>query len=238
MNFFKSILSAILWTIGIIYLVVVVLYIIIASYLVKQKMYDPGLKWLSRNFMRMLLIRVKVVGKENIDPTKTYIFMGNHVSMFDIPLLLGHIPVHFRGAEASGHFKTPLYGWALKRYGNIPMDRSNPKASFKGILRGIELLKEGKNITILPEGTRSTIPGMGVFKKFPFIMAQKAGVEIIPIGMSGLWKVNNKNSWHINPGKIIFTFGKPISAETVKSMSTEDLMEYTKSKIQELILEA
>lgn len=237
MNFFKSIRSALLWTIGILYMFLFLLFLITVSYLFKQKIWDPWVKAATRLLFKLLWIKVEIKGLENLDKTKTYLFMGNHINMFDIPVFLGFIPMHFRGMEASGHFKTPLYGHALKRYGNIPMERTNPRASFKSIQQGIDLLKQGICVTILPEGTRATKPELGEFKKLPFAMAQKSGVGIMPIALSGLWKINHKTSWHINPGKVTLSFGQEISAETIATISTDELMKITRESIQEMIIE-
>ena len=102
-----------------------------------------------------------------------------------------------RGAvrEAAEHFNAPIYGWALRRYGNIPINRKNARESFKSIMEGANLIKSGTSVVILPEGTRSLKPEMGNFKKFPFILAQKAEAPILPFGFSGLWKINNKTSF-------------------------------------------
>jgi 1-acyl-sn-glycerol-3-phosphate acyltransferase len=178
---------------------------------------------------------VKVSGTENIDKNKTYIFMGNHVSMLDMPLILGYIPVYFRAFEASSHFKTPFYGSILKAYGNLPMERSNPKSSMKSILKGVEILKEGTSMVILPEGARTVTGEMDEFKKFPFLLAKKSGANIIPFGMSGLWTVNNKTSWHVSPGRVDLKFGEEITAEEIAKLDIDDLKDLTKEKVKELV---
>ena len=231
----KSILSAWLWFVGILYLVFFVFLLIIVSYVLPKQKYDPFFKALARFIFRLLFIQVEVKGTENFDPQKSYVIMGNHVSMFDIPLLFGYVPVSFVGIEAAEHFKTPLYGWALRRYGNIPINRKSSRASLQSILKGAETVKHGTSVVILPEGTRGLKPSMGNFKSFPFVLAQKAGHEILPFAFSGLWKVNNKTSWHIRPGKIQITFGKAIEAEQVKNMELNELNKMVKGKIAEMI---
>jgi 1-acyl-sn-glycerol-3-phosphate acyltransferase len=182
-------------------------------------------------------MRVEVKGLEHVDPSKAYVIMGNHVSMFDIPLVFGFMPVSFIGIEASEHFKTPLYGWALRRYGNIPINRRNSRESLQSILKGAESIKNGTSVVILPEGTRTTSPDMGNFKTFPFVLAQKSKHEILPFAFSGLWKINNKTSWHIHPGKITITFGEPVPAKTVTVMELSDLSKLVKNRISNLRIE-
>ena len=233
----KQIISVIIWIIGTIYLVLFVFLLIFISYIFKRKTYDPFIKMIARFLFKIIFIIVKLEGLENIDKNAVYTIMGNHVSMFDIPLMFGFMPIPFNGIEASEHFKTPFYGWSLRRYGNIPMNRHNPRESLKSILKGVDLIKHGTSIVILPEGTRTLEPKLGTFKKFPFVMAQKAEVPILPFAFSGLWKVNNKTTWLIRPGKIIIRFGKPISTETILSTKVDDLMVLTHEKIQGLISE-
>jgi len=163
--------------------------------------------------------------------------MSNHVSMYDIPLLLGFIPVDFWGIQAASHFKVPIYGHVLKAYGNIPIDRSSARASYRTIQGAVEHLKSGHNIMILPEGTRSRKPVMGSFKKLPFVMAKRAEVNILPFGMSGLWKINNKVSKLIRPGSVHIHFGEAISDEVVKNSTEEELIKLTRERIQSYITE-
>lgn len=192
-----------------------------------------------RAYLKMLFaflfIRVKVEGAEHIDRSKNYVFMPNHVSMFDIPLLLGFIPVDFWGIQAASHFKVPLYGWVLKKYGNLPIDRSNPRASLTTMMNAVEEIKTGKNILILPEGTRSHKPEMLPFKKLPFVMVKRAEVGIIPMAFVGLYDINHKGSNLVNPGKMRMVFGEPIDAETVNSLSEVELRELTRERIQALL---
>jgi len=188
-------------------------------------------------FLKALFIKVEVSGLENIDPNKTYVFMANHVSMYDIPLLLGSIPVDFYGIQAAHHFKVPIFGHVLKAYGNIPIDRSNARASYRTIQGAVEHLKSGKNIMILPEGTRSRKPTMGPFKKLPFVMVKRAEVNILPFAFSGLWAINNTTSKMIRPGRVHVHFGEAISDEVVKNSTEEELMKLTRERIQSYIRE-
>ena len=200
--------------------------------------HDKYIKWV-RSFIHFffsaLSIKIEVVGEENIDYEGTQIFMPNHVSMFDIPLVLGYIPVKFWGIQAAGHFKIPLYGWVLKQYGNIPIDRSSIRASYRTMMNVVEEIKGGKNILILPEGTRTSTSEMGEFKKLPFNMAKKSGVAITPMAFVGLHAINNTQSNLIIPGKMKVVFGKQIDAETVVRLNENELRDLTRNRIQELI---
>lgn len=107
--------------------------------------------------------------------------MSNHASLFDIPLLEAYIPTFVRGVEALRQFKWRVYGWAIRRVGNIPIDRKNIHASIKSMKKTEKILKKGQSIVILPEGHRTLDGNLGQFKKLPFHLAKQAGVPIIPI---------------------------------------------------------
>jgi 1-acyl-sn-glycerol-3-phosphate acyltransferase len=161
--------------------------------------------------------------------------MCNHSSLFDIPLLEAYIPTFVRGVEALRQFKWPVYGWAIRRAGNIPIDRKNVHSSIKSMKITEKILKEGKSIVILPEGHRTLDGKLGPFKKLPFHLAKQAGVPVIPIGLSGLFELKNKGSWLIRPRPVTIKFGQPISPEKIQSLSTEELRDFVRKKIQSLI---
>jgi 1-acyl-sn-glycerol-3-phosphate acyltransferase len=231
----KTLVSILEWAVAVIVFIIFLMWFLIVATLFPYATYIVWVRKFLKAFISILLIRVKVEGIENIDPKKTYIFMPNHVSMLDIPLVLGFIPVDFWGIQAASHFKTPLYGWVLKKYGNIPIDRSSPRASLKTILEAVEKIKDGRSILIFPEGTRSLTPEIGEFKKLPFLMAKKAEVPIIPIAFIGLYNINNKANWHIKPGKIRMVFGKEISSETIASMTENQLRDHVRERVQTLL---
>lgn len=197
--------------------------------------YDPWIKSLMRFMLRMIGIKVKVTGVENIDPDITYLFMANHISIFDIPLLSGYIPQLVRGVEADRQFKWPVYGFAIRRLGNIPINRKNIHSAIKSVGSVIRRLKEKRSIIILPEGHRTLNGKLNPFKKLPFHLAKSSDIAILPMGLSGLFSLKRKGSWIIKPGPVQINFGKPIPVEIIRSKSVEELRDYTKSTISGLI---
>ncbi|MCK4890717.1 MAG: 1-acyl-sn-glycerol-3-phosphate acyltransferase [Candidatus Aminicenantes bacterium] len=197
--------------------------------------YDPWIKSLMRFMLRVIGIKVKVMGVENINPNKTYLFMANHISLFDIPLLSGYVPQLVRGIEADRQFKWPLYGFAIKRLGNIPINRKNVHSAIKSVGNAIQRLKEKRSIIVLPEGHRTLDGNLNPFKKLPFHLAKRSDSAIIPMGLSGLFSLKRKGSWIIMPGPVQINFGKPIPVEIIRSKSVEELRDYTKNVISGLI---
>lgn len=227
--------SVLLWTMGLIWLIPVLIFLILASYLVPARYYDPIVKKLARVLLFIMGIRLTVLGRENVDPTQTYLYMANHVSILDVPLFQAVIPQRVRGVEAEEHFKWPIFGWAIRRAGNIPINRKDVHAAIPSANEAAKRLKEGLSMIILPEGGRTLTGKMKPFKKLPFHLAKEGGVPIVPIGVSGLYPVLKKGQWIISPGPVRVRFGKPVPVETIEALSVPELRDLVRERIEELI---
>ncbi|MBT3756064.1 MAG: hypothetical protein HOK80_08865 [Candidatus Cloacimonetes bacterium] len=233
----KQVRSVFLWTFGFIYFGIFSSIAIILTFIIPLKILDPFIKESLKLLFKVLFIKVKVEGNTNLDKSKTYLLMSNHVSLFDVPLLKAYIPIYFKGVEAHHQFKWPFYGWLVTRLGTIPIERDNIYASMRSIRKANKILNKGTSIAILPEGTRTITGEMQPLKKMPFMLAKKAGVDIIPIGLSGLFKLKPKGSWHITPSTITINFGDAIKSEAVNELSIEELRDEVELSIKDLVTE-
>ncbi len=231
----KHLISAYCWFVGGLYFILLLFICILLSFFIPQKTLDPFIKRSLKLLFKILFIKVYSEGSESVERDKTYLLMSNHESLFDIPLLEAYVPTFVRGVEALRQFKWPVYGWAVRRVGNIPIDRNNIHASIRSMKLTEKILKKGKSIIILPEGHRTRDGNLGPFKKLPFHLAKKAGVPIIPIGLSGLFELKHKGSWLIRPRPIDIKFGQPISPDKILTLSTEELRDFVREKILTLI---
>jgi 1-acyl-sn-glycerol-3-phosphate acyltransferase len=230
----RYLISVYSWVVGGLYFIILCFFSIILSFFLRPKTFDPFIKKSLRILFRILFIKVRSKGAENIQPDINYLFMSNHASLFDILLLEAYIPTFVRGVEALRQFNWPVYGWAIRRMGNIPIDRKNIHASITSMKKTEKILKKGQSIVILPEGHRTLDGNLGQFKKLPFHLAKQAGVPIIPIGLSGLFQLKNKGSWLIRPRPVKIKFGQSIPPDKILSFPTEELRDYIKEKIQDL----
>jgi 1-acyl-sn-glycerol-3-phosphate acyltransferase len=231
----KYIISLYSWIVGGIVFGSILVFAIIVTFLIPPHIYDPWLKKMLRIIPKILRTKVQVEGQDKIDRNGYYLFMANHVSIFDLVLLGGYIPVYFRGVEADRQHKWPLYGWAVKRIGNISIERENIHGSIRSMNKAKDHLQEGKSIAIMPEGHRTLDGNLRAFKKLPFFLAKEAHVDIVPIGLSGLFDWKRKGSWHIRPTTVKIKFGEIITSEEIKEMSVVDLRDKTRERIQGLI---
>jgi len=231
----KYFVSLYIWTVGGLYFVCLCFITIFLTFFLKPETFDPFLKNSFKLFFKIIFVKVCVEGEENVASNQTYLFMANHVSLFDIPLLAAYIPTFVRAVEALRQFKWPVYGWAIRRLGNIPIDRKNIHASIRSMKKTERVLKKGKSIAILPEGHRTLDGRLRPFKKLPFHLAKQAKVPIIPIGLSGLFQLKNKGSWVILPRPITIRFGRPVLPEKIEKLSKEDLSVHVYNQISALI---
>ena len=168
------------------------------------RMWARGILFVSR-------IKVTVNGLANIDPAQSYVYMSNHQSNFDIPVLLACLPVQFRWLAKAELFKIPIFGRAMRGAGYVKIDRFNQEAAFESLSEAAEKMKNGVSVMIFPEGTRSRDGNIRPFKKGGFVMAMDAGVPIVPIVLKGTWTIMDKSSLRINTGQVSLNIEPPIA---------------------------
>jgi len=178
-------------------------------------------------------VPVGVRGLANIKPDKSYVYMANHQSNFDIPVLLGYLPVQFRWLAKAELFKIPVFGRAMLGAGYVEIDRFNRKSAFESIEKAAQRMKDGVSVMIFPEGTRSKDGSVQPFKKGGFVMAIKSGVPIIPVILRGTWPIMAKSSLRINPGDVEMEIGEPIDTSGYSMETKEELMDRVRAVIRQ-----
>lgn len=159
----------------------------------------------ARFIMKISGAKVKVNGLDNIPKDETVLFVSNHQSDFDIPLLMSIINVP-KGFIAKKELETvPIVSLWMKYIRCIFMDRSNLRKSAQAIVEGVNILKEGHSMVIFPEGTRSKGGPHGEFKAGSFKLATKAKVNIVPITIDGSYKLYEANNGRIVPSNVTVT---------------------------------
>jgi 1-acyl-sn-glycerol-3-phosphate acyltransferase len=231
----KVLISIWIWIAGMSYFVVCLFFILVCTYILPERIYDPWMKKMMRFLFVLTLTKVEAEGLRNVKPGNTYLFMANHVSLFDLFILGGYIPGIVRGVEAHSHHSWPLYGWVSRRLGNIPIERESVHNSMSSFRRTLRLMNNGRSMIILPEGHRTLDGQLKPFKKLPFMLAQQAGTGIIPIGLSGMYHLKRKGNWMISPTKIKISFGQEVTPEQISSLSIGELRDYVQTEIGKLI---
>jgi 1-acyl-sn-glycerol-3-phosphate acyltransferase len=146
-------------------------------------------------------IRVEVVGRGNVPAGVSCIFLANHVSNLDPPVLMPEIPPMTSVLLKQELTRIPMLGRAMRMGRFVPVERSNSRAAAKrSIDAASAALGAGLHMLIFAEGTRSPDGRLGEFKKGPFFLAQQTGAPIIPVAISGTERMMRKGSWAITPG--------------------------------------
>jgi 1-acyl-sn-glycerol-3-phosphate acyltransferase len=188
----------------------------------------------SKSILFVCGIDVTVEGLENIDPSQSYIYMSNHRSNFDIPVLLGCLPVQFRWLAKAELFRIPIFGRAMSGAGYVKIDRSNQESAFKSIDQVAAKMKNGVSVMIFPEGTRSEDGTVKPFKKGGFVMAVDTGAPIVPVIMRGTRSIMAKGSWRIIPDTVTLSIQKPIGTTGYTRDTKDDLIKIVRSVVCEV----
>ncbi|MFI3264601.1 MAG: lysophospholipid acyltransferase family protein [Rikenellaceae bacterium] len=176
-----------------------------------------------------------VLGKENLDPKKSYVVVINHQNMMDIPTLY-HLSFHFRWVSKKEVFKIPFFGQYLIIHGDIAIERGNPKVAMRKVIDdGCKWISRGVSVAIFPEGTRSKDGEIHRFKAGAFNLAKEADVEILPIVMDGTKGAFTKYGMFRWRNKTTLKVLPPISREVVANTEVKELAELTRSQMIEAL---
>jgi 1-acyl-sn-glycerol-3-phosphate acyltransferase len=208
--------------------------VIVLSFFVRSgnPMHNIARLW-GRSILAASRIKVTVTGMSNIDPASPYIYMPNHQSNFDIPVLLGHLRVQFRWLAKMELFKIPIFGRAMRKAGYISIDRNNRESAFKSLAVAANQIKNGVSVLIFPEGTRSRDGNIQSFKKGGFVVAIDAGVPIVPVVITGTRAIMPKGKFRVYKGHVRMDIQKPIPTSTYTRETKAALMESVRRVICE-----
>lgn len=198
------------------------------------KFYRTAAKW-AQKVLRISGIRLTIEGMENINPSETYIFVSNHTSLYDIPILQANLPVNFRIIYKKELEKVPVWGWGLKESPYIGIVREDPRLSMKSMEEAIESIKSGDSVLIYPEGTRTKDGNLQEFKRGAFMLAGKSGKPIIPVAVIGTFPILTNGISGIKPTKVILRIGEPIYYTIENKKDELDLMMRVHNKIETML---
>lgn len=193
--------------------------LLIALDFLLHRLLDPDLKIahrLASCWGRMLVrmapgTRVEVVGKENIPAGRPVVFMANHQSYVDVPTLF-FIPAQFKWMADEGLFRIPVFGWALRMAGYIPVCRGDPRQGFRALERANGWLRRGISVFIFPEGTRSHTGVLGRFQTGGFRLAVLSQKPVVPVLVTGTRQLLPRGSWSFRWGvRLRLTVLEPVN---------------------------
>ena len=166
--------------------------------------------WIVRNGLRLAGVRIQVEGSDRINSAETYIFMCNHVSNLDPPILIPSLPRRTSVLAKKELFQVPILGRAMRMADLVAVDRRNREAAVNSMREAEAVMSRGLNMTVFPEGTRSRDGRLLPFKKGPFYLAMDSGIPVVPITILGSESLMPKGSMLIHSGTVRLVFHAPI----------------------------
>ena len=173
--------------------------------------------WGARSWLRLSGVRVKVLGRNQIDPNQTYVFVANHWSYLDAAPLFAFTGRRMGMVAKKELLNAPILGFGMGFVNVIAIDRSNKERAVESLKVATERLRSGISFGVCPEGTRALPGEMLPFKKGAFHMAAQAGVPIAPIALKNTDKLMGKGTGVAWPGTIEMVFLNPVDTSWVKN---------------------
>jgi 1-acyl-sn-glycerol-3-phosphate acyltransferase len=195
--------SAVLWVLSVLHFALFVPLLILLALFLDPLKHD----WPQRTFCRTIALlagaRVRGERSPGFDPRRTVFFIVNHVNLFDPFMLYCAIPQIVRGWELESHFKIPVYGWLMRRFGNVPVPDVRRPSDLKRLWRlSREAFDRGISLIVFPEGSRTRDGRVGPFEDGVFRMAVQLGVPIVPVSLAGSFQHHRTGHWMLWPATI------------------------------------
>ena len=230
----RTFFSFIIWPIWYAFFIPSLLFLFITIILIPRNFLHYFVRpicWAYCLFAGQWLMRINMPPKKDNGP---YIYMFNHVSMFDQFMIGAYIPYYITAIAAIEVFEYPIFGFIIKKYGVIPIIRQKIKKAIGSLNLAEKAISEGTSFLISPEGTRTLNGEIGPFKKGPFHLAKNTNATIIPIALKGGFRAKKKSDWRIQPGILTIVFGDPIESSQFETCSIKDLQRLVLTRILEL----
>lgn len=191
-------------------------------------------QWAVRRGRRLLGIDVDVSGLDRLDSRTAYVFMPNHGSFLDGPLVMAAIPGAARAILKKSILRIPIIGMAMRFVGFVPVDRKGREGGKKSIARAAALMRNKRySYLVFPEGTRTRDGLLGPFRRGGFFLAMETGATIVPITIEGTFELMPKGQWYARKGRVRIGFHDPVPVSGWTPETMSGLIE----RVREAILE-
>ena len=162
-------------------------------------------------------VRLRVSGTELLDASRNYLFMPNHASNVDPPVVVSALRRDARMMAKASLFRIPIFGRVMAAAGFVPVERDDRQAAIQAVEQAAQRLQAGLDFVVFPEGTRSRDGKLLPLKKGPFFLAQMGGVPVVPVRVQGTREVMRKGGRVIHPGAVSVQVCAPIEVSASSS---------------------
>jgi 1-acyl-sn-glycerol-3-phosphate acyltransferase len=197
-----------------------------------QEIFDERLMSWSERILRCADVRLNVEGHSLPNDGETFVVMSNHQSYYDIPVMYQTLRRRLRMVAKTELFRVPIWNRAMRVSGMIELNRTNRRAAVESLKRAGEQIRNGTNVWIAPEGTRSRTGVLGPFKTGGFHMALEARVRILPVTIDGSGEVMSANTLLMTPGRTIrVAVHEPVDPAAFGRRRREELIRVVRAAI-------
>jgi 1-acyl-sn-glycerol-3-phosphate acyltransferase len=229
---YLTVRSVILWAISGIHFAVVCIFLIFLGVFVDPRKNDLPQRVFFRNILRLAGARLEIQRSPGFDPNRTCLFICNHVNLFDPFVIYSAIPQFLRGFELESHFKIPVYGWMMGRFGNIPVPDTPSREGLETMRnRAKAAFDSGVSLIAFAEGSRTRDGHVREFKKGIFGLAQKSGMPVVPVSMVGSYQFFQTGNWMLHPRKIVVYLHDTIETKDIGRGEVDAL----RQRVQEIV---
>ncbi len=178
-------------------------------------------------------VTVDISGLDTLPREESYLFLANHQSIYDIPVLFWHLPYQVRIVAKASLGRFPFLGWHLRRSGHVLVDRSNPGNST--MLQIKELMRQHVSLVVFPEGTRSADGRVARFRAGIVMLAIEAGLPIVPVAVEGTRHVMLKGRLMTCPGHVRVRVLPPVSTQGLETGQARQLAGVIERQVREQV---
>ena len=199
-----------------------------AAFFIVEKLWSPVL-------LAIAGARIRSEGKEKLkDINNSVIFAANHQSNYDIVSIINQTPRHLHFIAKEELKKVPFLGQYTAAMGMIYIDRKNKEKAKESLIKAGELIRNGRDVVVFPEGTRSKDGKIHLFKRGAFILAKEGKVDVVPVAIKGTYKVNPPVGMKLRPGNIVVKYGDVVHAKDFENKTVEEFADFVKNRVEEL----
>jgi 1-acyl-sn-glycerol-3-phosphate acyltransferase len=199
-----------------------------------QVVRDVALRW-ARNLCKYNGVRVHVDGLQRVAWEQPLVIVSNHQSHFDIPVIMAGVGRPLGFLTKRELFRIPAFGLAMRKLGCVAIDRDDKAGARASVELAARRVREGAQLVVFAEGTRSDDGMLQPFKKGPFYLIQEAGVQAVPVALVGTHQVAAKHTYRVHSADVYVRIGEPIVCDGNSAQARAQLREHAHASISSLL---
>lgn len=229
-----ALVSAALWAVGWLHFAAGACFFSLLWLFVEPRRAEPLMRAFTRRVVRLAGARLEVRREPGCDDPRVGVVVCNHVNVFDAFVLHAALEPRFaRGLELESHFKIPFYGWLARRAGNVPVPVVKTPADLRRMWTAAEAaLRAGTSLAVFPEGGRTLDGRLKPFRDGAFRLAQRCGVPVYPVTISGAFEWSRRGSWRLRPGPVVVTLHAPLETAGLRPEDVPALRDRARAVVE------